>query len=100
MASLAVSDTIKRVDGQNGVAETLDRSALRAMQTPQAFRVEAIRKAHAIAKQDGFLGTDDAALLEHAGLPVFVTEGSRRNIKLTTTFDMLLAKAILEDEDA
>lgn len=99
VASVAVSDTVKRVGENNRVLETLDRSFLRAMQTPQAFRVEIIQKAHKMAKQDGFLGTDDAALLEHAGMPVFVTEGSRRNIKLTTAFDMLLARVILEDED-
>jgi 2-C-methyl-D-erythritol 4-phosphate cytidylyltransferase len=99
VASVAVSDTVKRVGADSGVLETLDRGALRAMQTPQAFRADWIRKAHAKAKQDGFQGTDDAALLEHAGMSVFVTEGSPRNIKLTTAFDMLLAAAILEDEN-
>ncbi|MBN1777669.1 MAG: 2-C-methyl-D-erythritol 4-phosphate cytidylyltransferase [Clostridiales bacterium] len=99
VASVAVGDTIKRVDEAGGVRETLDRSQLRAMQTPQAFQVDLIRQAHAAAQEDGFTGTDDAALLEHAGLRVFVTEGSRRNIKLTTAFDLLLANAILEDEN-
>jgi 2-C-methyl-D-erythritol 4-phosphate cytidylyltransferase len=100
VASLAVSDTVKRVDTEGRALETLDRETLRAMQTPQAFRVELIRQAHALAKRDGLVGTDDAALLEHAELPVYVTEGSRRNIKLTTAFDMTLAAAILEDEQA
>lgn len=99
VASLAVNDTIKRADSEQCILETLDRSSLRAMQTPQAFRVDFIRKAHAIAKQDGFQGTDDAALLEHAGMKVYVTEGSVRNIKLTTSFDMLLALALLEEEE-
>jgi 2-C-methyl-D-erythritol 4-phosphate cytidylyltransferase len=99
VASVTVSDTIKRVDEQNRVLDTLDRTALRAMQTPQAFRVDLIRGAHDIAKQDGFLGTDDAAMLEHAGMPVYITEGSCGNIKLTTAFDMKLAHAILEDEN-
>ncbi len=99
VASVAVSDTVKRVGENNRVLDTLDRGFLRAMQTPQAFRVEHILKAHEISKQDGFQGTDDAALLEHAGMPVFVTEGNRWNIKLTTAFDMLLARVILEDED-
>ena len=53
----------------------------------------------ALAERDGYQGTDDAALLEHAGMPVYVTEGSRRNIKLTTPFDLTLAAAILEGED-
>jgi len=99
VASVAVENTIKRVDKDNGVIETLDREKLRAMQTPQAFRVELIKQAHDMARRDGFISTDDAALLEHAGLRVFVTEGSRRNIKLTTALDLLLADAILEGED-
>ena len=77
------------------VLDTPDRSALRAMQTPQAFRVELIRKAHDIARRDGFLGTDDAALLEHAGMPVYLCEGSRENLKLTTPTDLMLAGLIL-----
>ena len=99
IASIAVHDTVKRIGEQNRILETVDRGSLRAMQTPQAFRVDSIRKAHTIAQRDGFLGTDDASLLEHVGMPVYVTEGSLRNIKLTTAFDMLLAKAVLEDED-
>ena len=59
-----------------------------------------IKQAHEKAKRDGFLGTDDAALLEHAGMKVYLIEGSRRNIKLTTVFDLKLAMALLEDEDA
>ena len=99
IASVAVGDTIKRVDQDNCIQETLDRRQLRAMQTPQAFQVELIKQAHYIALRDGFAGTDDAVLLEHAGLKVHVTEGSRCNIKLTTAFDLLLADAILEDRD-
>jgi 2-C-methyl-D-erythritol 4-phosphate cytidylyltransferase len=99
VASVAVSDTIKRVGDDHGVLETLDRASLRAMQTPQAFRVELIRQAHEAARRDGYLGTDDAALLEHAGMQVFVSEGSRRNIKLTTSFDVLVANAMLEEKE-
>ncbi len=98
IASVAVHDTVKRVGEENRILETLDRCKLRAMQTPQAFRVALIREAYQTAKRDGFVGTDDASLLEHAGLPVFVTEGSLKNIKLTTAFDMLLAQTLLEDE--
>jgi len=97
VTSVPVTDTIKRINAENRVLETQDRSELRAMQTPQAFRLHALLQAHAVAERDGFTGTDDAAVFEHAGMPVFVTEGSRKNIKLTTAFDMLLAKAILED---
>ena len=82
IASVPVSDTIKR-------------AALYAMQTPQAFRVELIRQAHDAARRDGFLGTDDASLLEHADLPVYLCEGSRENLKLTTPTDLMLAELIL-----
>ena len=95
IASVPVTDTIKRAAPDGLVLDTPDRSALRAMQTPQAFRVELIRKAHEIARRDGFLGTDDAALLEHAGMPVYLCEGSRENLKLTTPTDLMLAGLIL-----
>ena len=93
--SVPVTDTIKRAAPDGLVLDTPDRSALRAMQTPQAFRVELIRKAHEIARRDGFWGTDDAALLEHAGMPVYLCEGSRENLKLTTPTDLMLAGLIL-----
>ena len=95
VASVPVTDTVKRADRQGNVQETLDRDTLFAMQTPQAFRVTELRQAHAEAERDGFRGTDDAALLEHAGLPVHLCEGSRENIKLTTAIDLSLAEAIL-----
>ena len=75
--------------------ETLNRDELRAMQTPQAFQLPLLRRAHELAEQDGFLGTDDAALLEHAGLPVYLTLGDKENLKLTTPADMAFGEAIL-----
>lgn len=99
VAALAVTDTIKRVDEQERALETLDRGMLRAMQTPQAFRVEELRRAHAQALSEGFVATDDAALLEHVGLPVYLCEGSRENIKLTTAFDLRLAEVILSGRE-
>lgn len=95
IASVPVSDTIKRASPDGRVLETPERSSLYAMQTPQAFRVELIRQAHDAARRDGFLGTDDASLLEHAGLPVYLCEGSRENLKLTTPTDLMLAELIL-----
>ena len=95
VAAVPVTDTIKRAAPDGLVLDTPDRAALRAMQTPQAFRVELIRQAHAAAGRDGFLCTDDAALLEHAGLPVYLSEGSRENLKLTTPTDLMLAELIL-----
>ena len=75
VASVAVHDTIKRVNDAGEVLDTINRDHLRAMQTPQAFQVPLIRQAHETAKRDGFLGTDDAALLEHAGMKVYLTRG-------------------------
>ena len=102
VAAVAVTDTIKRADETGLVLETLDRDVLRAMQTPQGFVVSALRKAHDAAALDGYRATDDAALLEHLALPVYLCEGSRDNIKLTTPFDLQLAEVILamRDEEA
>ena len=95
VAAVPLTDTVKRVGPEGRVAATLERDGLFAMQTPQGFRVRDLRVAHERAALDGYLGTDDAALLEHAGLPVFLCEGSRENIKLTTPADLALAKTIL-----
>jgi len=80
---LVVTDTIKRVDGTT-VVETLDRSVLVAVQTPQAFRVDALRRAHG----EGGEATDDAALIEAAGGTVTVVPGEADNTKLTHAGDL------------
>ncbi|MBI5113822.1 MAG: bifunctional 2-C-methyl-D-erythritol 4-phosphate cytidylyltransferase/2-C-methyl-D-erythritol 2,4-cyclodiphosphate synthase [Rhodovulum sp.] len=93
---LAVSDTVKVVDGAGRVAETLDRSRLRTVQTPQAFVYPALLAAHrraAAAGRHDF--TDDAALAEWAGLSVAVFEGEPGNVKLTTADDFRRAEAEL-----
>lgn len=95
VAAIPVTDTIKRAAPNGQVLETPDRSVLFAMQTPQGFRLPLIKKAHECAARDGFVGTDDAALLEHAGLPVYLCAGSRENIKLTTPVDVQLAELLL-----
>ena len=77
------------------MVDTPERASLYAVQTPQAFRMELILQAHLKAQEDGFLGTDDASLLEHAGMPVYLSEGSRENLKLTTPIDLVLAGALL-----
>lgn len=84
---MAVHDTIKQVDENGRVVATLDRSTLRAVQTPQVARREWFEKA--LARFSGELErfTDDASLLEAAGFPVFVSEGEAANRKITTRQD-------------
>jgi 2-C-methyl-D-erythritol 4-phosphate cytidylyltransferase len=86
---VAVTDTVKRVEGER-VIETLDRSQLVAVQTPQAFRADALRKAHGV----GGDATDDAALVEAAGGTVVVVPGEPGNIKVTTPADLRVAEAL------
>ncbi|MFC7372683.1 2-C-methyl-D-erythritol 4-phosphate cytidylyltransferase [Fictibacillus iocasae] len=94
--AVPVKDTIKHIsEGQ--VTHTMDRSSLWAAQTPQAFRLSLIKKAHEQACTEGYVGTDDASLAEKYNLTVAVVEGDYRNIKLTTADDLLFAKAILRE---
>lgn len=89
-----VTDTIKQVDGDL-VQRTLDRSPLRSVQTPQAFRTDLIREAHAEAERTDYFGTDDTVLVERLGHSVRVVEGSRENLKITTPEDLEIAEDIL-----
>jgi 2-C-methyl-D-erythritol 4-phosphate cytidylyltransferase len=87
-----VADTIKRVEVSGGhVLETLDRAALRAIQTPQAFAADVLRRAHA-AEGDA---TDDAALVEATGGQVVVVDGDPANLKITGPDDLERAGALL-----
>ena len=95
VVAVPVKDTIKLVDDQGAVRETPDRGRLWAAQTPQVFPFEALLEAHHKARREGFIGTDDAALVERLGRPVYVLEGSPENIKITTPEDLLLAESIL-----
>jgi 2-C-methyl-D-erythritol 4-phosphate cytidylyltransferase len=92
--ALPVVDTIKQVDDRNEVVATPDRSSLVAVQTPQAFRSEILRRAHA----GGGDGTDDAALVEVAGGKVVVVAGEVMNRKLTTPEDFEWARATVQSE--
>jgi 2-C-methyl-D-erythritol 4-phosphate cytidylyltransferase len=86
-----VSDTIKVVDGTHSVTATLDRAALVAVQTPQAFDAALLRRAHAA----GVEATDDAALVEALGATVRVVPGDTRNLKITTPADLDTAEHLL-----
>ena len=92
---LAVEDTIKEVrDGR--VAATIDRTFLARAQTPQGFRYDILKRALDAARKDRFYGTDEAALVERAGLPVTAVAGDPRNIKITTPVDIPIAEALLD----
>lgn len=95
VAAVPLVDTVKQVDAQEQVVSTPDRAALRAVQTPQGFQTQLIRRAHLLARTTGFVGTDDASLVERLGHPVQLVLGDRRNIKLTTPEDMLMAETLL-----
>ena len=92
--AVPVKDTIKRAE-DGVVTETLDRSALFAMQTPQIFAAPLIRVGIQKAVEEKLALTDDCAAVERLGCPVALTEGSEENIKITTRFDLILGEAIL-----
>ncbi len=87
---LPVSDTLKRIEGRR-VVETVDRTGLVAVQTPQAFDAGALRRAHLAARD----ATDDAALVEAGGGRVVVVPGDPFNIKITTPADLEIAEGLL-----
>ncbi len=93
---LAVSafDTIKKVKSDCFIEKTIDRKNLYIAQTPQSFQYHIIKNAHEEARELGFLGTDDASLLEWLGFNVKIATGSQLNIKITTPEDLILAEAI------
>ena len=95
IAAVPVTDTVKRARADGQVVETPPREALFAVQTPQGFLLEWLQRAHGYANETGYRGTDDASLLEHAGLPVYLCRGDAENIKLTTAVDVALAGMIL-----
>ncbi|MFM8258693.1 MAG: 2-C-methyl-D-erythritol 4-phosphate cytidylyltransferase [Vulcanococcus sp.] len=95
IAAAPVTDTIKRVDGDGVIQDTLDRSVLWGAQTPQGFPVEQLRRAHARAAAEGWSVTDDASLFERLGWPVKVIAAPPSNIKITTRFDLTVAAAVL-----
>ncbi|MGA2321316.1 MAG: 2-C-methyl-D-erythritol 4-phosphate cytidylyltransferase [Solirubrobacteraceae bacterium] len=95
IAAAPVTDTIKRVDGAGVVSETLDRSELWAVQTPQVFRRSALERALAAGEEVLALATDDAWLVERGGGKVIVVAASAENLKVTTPQDLALAEMLL-----
>ena len=98
---MPVADTIKRVQG-NTVTDTPDRSTLRAVQTPQGFSLARLREANRRYFADpapGFTATDDASLMEWAGVEVRTVQGDPMAFKVTTPIDMMLARTITDEAE-
>ncbi len=91
---IPVVDTIKAVDANGVVLGTPERSGLRAVQTPQGFSTELLRRAYQRAGTGSF--TDDASLVENLGTPVHTVAGDPLAFKITTPLDLRLARAVLE----
>jgi 2-C-methyl-D-erythritol 4-phosphate cytidylyltransferase len=96
IAGVPCVDTVKQV--HNGrVAATLDRSSIVAVQTPQSFGADLLRRAHLNAAAHGISAGDDAALVEALGEPVTVVPGDPRNFKVTFPQDLVLLRSLLEE---
>ncbi len=89
---LPVADTVKRVDANELVTETVSRADLRAVQTPQGFAPDVLRRAY---EAGGDEHTDDAGLVERIGVPVSTVPGHPAAMKITTPFDLAVAEAVL-----
>jgi 2-C-methyl-D-erythritol 4-phosphate cytidylyltransferase len=102
IAGMPAVDTVKQVertaDGAVVIA-TIPREKMVLAQTPQGFRFELLKRAFEDALADGFMGTDEASLIERAGGTVHVVMGSPRNIKITTPADLELAEFYLSQEE-
>ncbi|MBW1783041.1 MAG: 2-C-methyl-D-erythritol 4-phosphate cytidylyltransferase [Deltaproteobacteria bacterium] len=96
IAALPAKETVKEVDDRREVVRTYERDRVWMVQTPQAFRYQDVAKAHEMAVAQGWdEATDDALLVERLGIPITVVEGSERNIKVTTPYDLELARFLL-----
>lgn len=94
IAGVRAKDTMKIV--HNGlIKETVDRDSLWTIQTPQAFRFDLLAEAEDVAEKVGFLGTDEAMLVERLGYDIHMVESSYENVKMTTQEDLIFGEAIL-----
>lgn len=85
---LPVVDTIRRIGDDQVLTGVIDRDRLRIVQTPQGFAPSVLRSSHALAQRDGGTATDDAGLVERAGVPVTTVTGDRSAFKITTAADL------------
>ena len=97
IAAARVTDTVKEAAGDGSVVRSLDRERLWAVQTPQVFRGDVLRRALSAGEEALAAATDDASLVERAGGSVRVVEAPARNMKVTTLQDLRVAEAILAE---
>ena len=88
--AIPIVDTLRRID--DGESEVIDRNTLRAIQTPQCFHLELIRKAYENPENNT---TDDASVFEQAGNSIHLVEGEKSNLKITVLTDLILAEALI-----
>ncbi len=100
VAAYRIKDTIKRVKEDGKIIETLNRSELWGMQTPQCIQYGVFVKAHALALKEGFYGTDDVQLVERLKIHPVVVDCGYENIKITTPEDLPFAERILQKRRA
>lgn len=91
---IELQDSLRQIIGSEGASQSVPRDRYRLVQTPQVFRLSLLRSAYSQRYVEAF--TDDASVVEAMGERVYAVEGNRENIKLTTPFDMMVAKTIIE----
>ncbi len=91
---IEVQDSLRHIVGVNGVTEVVPRDRYRLVQTPQVFKLSVLRRAYEQRFVETF--TDDASVVESAGMSVVAVDGNRENIKLTTPFDLMVARTLIE----
>jgi 2-C-methyl-D-erythritol 4-phosphate cytidylyltransferase len=97
VVGLPARDTIKVVGDDRLIRSTPERRSLWEIQTPQVFQKELIVAAHQQAERDGVEVTDDAMVVERFGMPVYVLEGERTNLKITLPEDIWLAEMMIRE---
>ncbi|OEL35194.1 2-C-methyl-D-erythritol 4-phosphate cytidylyltransferase, chloroplastic [Dichanthelium oligosanthes] len=93
-----VKATIKEANNDSFVVKTLDRKTLWEMQTPQVMKPNLLKDGFELVKRDGLEVTDDVSIVEYLKHPVYITEGSYTNIKVTTPDDLLLAERLMNEK--
>jgi 2-C-methyl-D-erythritol 4-phosphate cytidylyltransferase len=97
VVAVPAQDTIKIIGEDGIVVETPKRSSLWAVQTPQVFPLKLIKEAIERANEEGFVGTDDASLMERLGYKVHIVLGTKENMKITTPIDLTIAEVIMNE---